>query len=93
MQYKNKAYFKEVVDDVVTEPDIYFKIQESSENNVNIIEINNGIIIIYDTRISKKAMEIRFNDITMIPIEQNDFNEQIIKKLKKKEESENHSYF
>ena len=84
-QKKPDMYFREAAEDGKTALDIYYKIKEISTIDVNITEVNKDGIIIYDTRISRKAVENKFNYLKMIQIEEEDFNKKIIEKLNEKE--------
>ena len=86
MQRKSDMYFREATEDGKVALNVYFKVHEVAENEVNITQVSEAGTIIYDTRISRKAVEDRFNYMKMIEIKEEDFNAQIIEKLKKKEE-------
>lgn len=84
-QRKNDMYFREATEDGKIALDVYFKIHELEANEVTITEIGEAGIIVYDTRISRKAVEDKFNYMKMIEITEEDFNIKLIEKLNKKE--------
>ena len=96
----NDTFFRETTEDGKVALDAYFKVHEISITEVSITkdsmtgvsgtdviitEVNEDGIIIYDTRISRKAIEDKFNYMKMIEITEEDFNVIMIDKLKKKE--------
>lgn len=85
IQRKNNMYFRETTEDGKVVLNVYLKIYEISANEVSITQVSDSGIIIYDTRISRKAVEDRFNYMKMIPIEEEDFNIKITEKLNKRE--------
>jgi hypothetical protein len=85
MQRKNDMYFRETTEDGKFALDVYFKVHEIAENEVSITQVSEIGILIYDTRISRKTVEDRFNYMKMVEIKEEDFNTQIIEKLKMKE--------
>jgi len=86
MQNKINKFYRQVSEDETAVLDVYFKVTQIAENEVNIIEVGENGIIIYDTRISKKVVEENFNFMKMTFITEEDFNNKIIEKLKKKDE-------
>ena len=100
VQRKSDMFFREATEDGKVALDVYFKIHEVPTTNVNmtdnkftaisatdvnIMEVSDAGIIVYDTRISRKAVENKFNYMKMVEITEEDFNIVIIEKLKKKE--------
>lgn len=85
MQRKSDMYLREATEDGTVALDVYFKVHEVAENGVSITQISEAGIIVYDTRISRKAVEDKFNYMKMVEITEEDFNLQINEKLKQKE--------
>lgn len=84
MERQKEIYLRQVDGDSVA-LDIYFKISEISESDSTIIEVSDAGIIVYDTRISRKAVSDKFNFLTMVEITKEDFENRINKFLNKKE--------
>ena len=77
MEQKNKLYFK----NIDGSEQIYYMVQDTSKSDVNIIEVNDSAIIIYDTRISKSMVEKKFGNLELQEIAQEDFDAKIIERL------------
>lgn len=96
-QRKSDLFFREATEDGKIALDVYFKIDEitaidisekfsgSVTSEVSITEVSDAGIIVYDTRISRKAVENKFNYMKMVEIAEEDFNIKMIEKLKQKE--------
>lgn len=84
-QRKRDMFFREATEDGKVALDVYFKIHEVEANEVSITEVSEAGIIMYDTRISRKAVENKFNYMKMVEITEEDFNIKLIEKLEKKE--------
>ena len=85
VQRKSDLFFREAAEDGKVALDVYFKIHEVAENEVTITEVSEAGIIMYDTRVSRKAVENKFNYMKMVEITEEDFNIIMIEKLKQKE--------
>ena len=84
MEKTNKVYLQSV-DSSGSAENIFYKIESIESKYTNILEINNSTIIIYDTRISKNAIDKKFENAQMIKIEESIFEEKLREIIKKKD--------
>lgn len=78
-------YLRKVSEDGKQLLDSYYKVEEIDKYNTSITEVSDGVILFYDTRISRSLVEEKFNYLKAVEIIKKDFDKKILEILDKKE--------